>query len=120
MVFTQMTRHSPDNVPWDTLLNQEVKKAVEQHVSLTHNLDKNDPKKITVSTPNRGSSAFCRVLEKDPTSERIIHDVRKVFESLESFCKANGKKVQGVGNSNYGGHIKVPEKLKKSNNPLAR
>jgi hypothetical protein len=47
-----------------------------------------------------------------------MHHVRKVFESLEIVCKANGKKVQGVGNSNYGRrHIKMPAKLKKGNNP---
>jgi hypothetical protein len=117
----QPVGNSPENMPWDTLLNQDVKKAVKHHVNLTHDLHEDDPKKFTISTPNRGSSAFCRVLENIPTSKRIIHDVRKVFESLEIVRNADGKKVQGVGNSNYGRrHIKVRPKLKKSNNPTGK
>ena len=111
--------NSPENMPWDTSLNQDVKKAVEHHVNLTHELEENDPKKFSISTPNRGSSAFLRVLEEIPTSKRIIHDVKKVLVSLEIVRKARGRKVQGVGNSNYGKrHIK--SKLKKSNNPTGK
>jgi hypothetical protein len=32
-------RNSPDNMPWETWLNQDVKKKVEHHLNLTHDLN---------------------------------------------------------------------------------
>jgi hypothetical protein len=54
----QPVRNSPENMPWDTSLNQDVKAGVEKHVAMTHDLDKSDPRKFSLSTPQRGSSAF--------------------------------------------------------------
>jgi hypothetical protein len=69
---------------------------------MTHDLEEGDPQKFSISTPQRGSSAFMRVLESVPSSERIIHEVKNVFKSLEIVRKEKGVKVDGVGNSNAG------------------
>jgi hypothetical protein len=100
-------------MPWDTSLNQNVKAGVERHVAMTHDLEEGDPRKFSISTPQRGSSAFTRVLESVPSSERIIHDVRNVFTSLEIVRKAKGIKVDGVGNANAGVRY-LPVLIKKS------
>jgi hypothetical protein len=50
--------NSPENMPWDTSLNQDVKAGVEKHAAMTHDLDKSNPRKFSLSTPQRGSSAF--------------------------------------------------------------
>jgi hypothetical protein len=89
-------------MPCDTSLNQDVKAGVEKHVAMTHDLEQLDPRKFSLSTPQRGTFAFMQVLESVPSSERIIHNVRNVFKSLAIVCKANGTKVDGVGNKNVG------------------
>jgi hypothetical protein len=90
-------------MPWDTSLNQDVKAGVEkQHVAMTHDLDKSDPRKFSLSTPQRGSSAFIGVLESVPSSEGIIHDIKNIFKSLKIVCKGKCTKVDGVGNANVG------------------
>jgi hypothetical protein len=50
--------NSSENLRWDTFLNQDVKAGVEKHVTMTHDLNESDPRKFSLSTPQRGSSAF--------------------------------------------------------------
>ena len=98
----QPVGNSPENMPWDTSLNQDLHKCVERHISLTYELSVDDKRKFDMSTPVRGAMAYKRILEYVPTSERICHDVNKVFESVDIVRKAGGKRCHGVGNSNYG------------------
>jgi hypothetical protein len=103
--------NSPENMPWDSSLNQDVHAAVQRHVLLTLSLGVDDKRKFDMSTPKRGSSAYHRILEVVPSSERIIHDVNKVFESMEIVRLALGVHCPGVGSRNYGvRHIKVEKK----------
>jgi hypothetical protein len=94
--------NSPENMPWDSSLNQDVYAAVQRHVLLTLKLAVDDKQKFDLSTPKRGSSAYHRILEVVPSSERIIHDIDKVFESMLIVQKARGVHCHGVGSRNYG------------------
>jgi hypothetical protein len=55
-------------------------------MAATMRLDDDDPRKFSMSTLKRGSSAYLRV--NDPidgiasTSERIIQDINRVFDSM--------------------------------------
>jgi hypothetical protein len=103
--------NSPENMPWDSSLNEDVHAAVQRHVLLTLSLGVDDKRKFDMSTPKRGSSAYHRILEMVPCSERITHDVNKVFESMEIVRLALGVHCPGVGSRNYGvRHIKVEKK----------
>ena len=103
--------NSPENMPWDSSLNQDVHAAVQRHVLLTLKLAVDDKRKFDLSTPKRGSSAYHRILEVVPGSRRIIHDVDKVFESMEIVRLALGVHCPGVGSRNYGiRHIPVVKK----------
>jgi hypothetical protein len=100
--FMKPVGNSPEMMPWDTSLNQDVKCAVDRHVMSTADFLEDDPLKFSLSTPKRGARAFMRVLEGVPSSERIIHDVTKVIESMVIVQSKSGVLVQGVGNRNSG------------------
>jgi hypothetical protein len=98
-------------MPWDSSLNQDVHAAVQRHVLLTLSLAVDDKHKFDLSTPNRGSSAYHRILEVVPSSNRIIHDIDKVFESMQIVWLARGVHCPGVGSRNYGlRHVQVEKK----------
>ena len=91
---------SPENMPRDPSLKQDLHKCVQRHISMMHELSVEDGRKFDVSTPDCGAKARTRILEHVPTSERAHQDVNKVFESLDIARKAGGVRCQGVGNSN--------------------
>ena len=99
--FHRPCGNSPENMPWDTLLNNDVHKAVERQVVLTLELHKDCQRKFDMSTPGRGASAYLRVLEQVPCSQRIIKDVKNVLVSLEVVREAEGILVASLG-KNYG------------------
>jgi hypothetical protein len=94
--------NSPENMPWDSSLNQDVHAAVQRHILLTLKLAVTDIRKFDLSTPKRGSSAYHRILQVVPSSEQIIHDVDKVFNSMLIVKCALGMHCPGVGSRNYG------------------
>jgi hypothetical protein len=47
--------NSPEMMPWDTSLNQDVKCAVDRHVMNTADFSEDDPLKFSLSTPKRGA-----------------------------------------------------------------
>jgi predicted flap endonuclease-1-like 5' DNA nuclease len=92
--------NSPEMMPWDCSLNKDLKDAVMQHMCYTCHLPEEDKRKFSLSTPKRGSWAFRRILEHEdgsPSSERILQDVRKVFQSMERIRKAKGSLIPGIG-----------------------
>jgi hypothetical protein len=92
--------NSPEMMPWDCSLNKDLKDAVMRHVCYTCNLPEDDERKFSLSTPKRGSWAFRRILEHEdgaPSSERILQDIAKVFESMEKIREAKGALIAGIG-----------------------
>jgi hypothetical protein len=91
---------SPEMMPWDTNLNQDIHLSVMIHCLLTDMLPKDDAKKFSVATPKLGTNAYLRVLKGSPSSKRIIQDVNKVLESMKAIYDAKGCLVEGLGDRN--------------------
>jgi hypothetical protein len=105
-------------MPLDTSLNNNIHQKVEEHVLMTLEMDTTNAEKFDLSTPAKGWSAYRRVLETCPTSERIVQDVLKVLRSLEIVRKKKGVRCAGVGNTNYGRRREVVlEKQSGGKNP---
>ena len=93
--------NSPEFMPWDCSLKNDLKLSCDHHVIFTNNLTDTDPKKISMSSPKRGAQCLMRLLYPDsgvfPSSTRIIKDVRKVFLIMEAVRMADGVSIKGVG-----------------------
>jgi predicted flap endonuclease-1-like 5' DNA nuclease len=92
--------NSPEMMPWDCSLNKDIKDAVMRHVCYTCHLPEDDVRKFSLSTPKRGSWAFRRILEHEdgsPSSQRILQDIAKVFNSMEKIRQAKGALIAGIG-----------------------
>ena len=95
--------NSPELMPWDCHLNQDVHLAHDHHVIITRHLSEDDPLKFSGSSPNRIAKSYTRLLAPDesgiaPTSERIIHDIKEVVSSLKAIYNAKGVIIEGLGN----------------------
>jgi hypothetical protein len=53
--FCKPVGNSPEMMPWNTSLNQDVKCAVDRHVMNTADSEEDDPLKFSLSTPKRGA-----------------------------------------------------------------
>lgn len=71
--------NSHEMMSLDTLLNKYHDDGVRLHMSVTSHLDENNPKKFTMSTPKRGSSAYLRVWEVVPSLHHIVEDTNKLL-----------------------------------------
>jgi hypothetical protein len=94
--------NSPEMMPWDTLLNQDVHFCVDRHVVATNDYPAKETRKFDLSTPKHAAWAYHRILKICLPSPRIIHDVLGVLKSMEIVWKGKGIKVDGIGNTNYG------------------
>ena len=92
---------------WDCSLNQDVHISADLHVTMTNHMVKDEDgrfpeDKFDFSTPNHRAHAYCLILHLEtgdvPSSESIIWDVNKVFESMEMVQKSEGIKIDGIGN----------------------
>jgi hypothetical protein len=92
--------YSPEMMPWDTNLNQDLHLSVMIHSLLTDVLPKEDAKKFSMATPKLGTNAYLRVLKGSPSSKRIIQDCNKVLESMKEIYDAKGCLVEGLGDRN--------------------
>ena len=90
--------NSPEMMPMDNTLNKDHDDEVRFHISLTSHLKEDDPKKFTLSTPKRGSSAYHRVWEQVPSSKRIIEDTNKFLHAIKVISQHEGVVVPGLGN----------------------
>ena len=77
-------------MPKDNSLNKDVDDEVRFHIVLTNHLKNDDPKKFTLSTPKRGSSAYFRVWEQVPCLNCIMQDTNKFLKALTDISNAEG------------------------------
>lgn len=86
--------NSPEFMPLDTHLNQDLHTSHDLHVTITQALPDNDHRKFDGSTPNRLSDSYRRLFHPDtgvaPTPNRIMQDVTRVLRSLEMVLNADG------------------------------
>ena len=96
--------NSPEFMPLDTTLNQDIHMNVRTQVSATHFLPKDHKNKFSLATPKTIEHAYGRVHCPNygdkhsaiPTSKRIVQDINKVFFSLLTVMKAKGRIVPGL------------------------
>ena len=86
--------NSPEFMPLDTHLNQDLHSSHDLHVTLTQDLPDDNDKKFDGSTPKRLSQSNHKLFHPQtgvaPSSSRIQQDVSRVLESLEAVLAANG------------------------------
>ena len=106
--------NSPEMNPLDNSLFRDFRLNLSLNVAASWFLEKNDPKKFSLATPNDISKAFVRLWDPthgtSPTSTRIMQDVHRIPKSLFKIAELNGKIVPGLANRN--GHRK--EKTEKT------
>ena len=86
--------NSPEFMPLDTHLNQDLHSSHDFHVTLTQDLPDDNDKKFDGSTPKRLSQSYHKLFHPQtgvaPSSIRIQQDVSRVLQSLESVLAADG------------------------------
>ena len=82
--------NSPEFMPWDSHLNQDLHASHDHHVTLTRHLKDDDPRKFCGSTPKRMSSSYNRLLQIVPTPNRILEDCARVLDAFEAVFKNKG------------------------------
>ena len=82
--------NSPEFMPWDSHLNQDVHASHDHHVTLTRHLKDTDPRKFDGSTPKRMSASYHRLLTMVPTPNRVLEDCSRVLDSFEAVYNRKG------------------------------
>jgi len=110
--------NSPEVMPLDNRLNQDLHQQTTNHIVLTQCLDDGDEIKFSMKSPVIGLKTYERIWEYVPSSSRIIEDVDGCFVSMRRIVEAKGVLIDGIprsGNrfSAAGGHGgKREEKVK--------
>ena len=99
--------NSPELMPLDCSLFNDVNQSVNYHINITRNLSEEDDKKFSMSSMKRGVSAYLRILEPTidpnagcPSSKRICEDCSKWTVHLSIIKDHNGCAVPGLGDQN--------------------
>ena len=112
--------NSPEFMPLDTTLNEDIHSAVRMQVSATYFLPNDRPLKFSLATPATIEDAYGRVhcpnygrkLSQIPSSTRITQDINKVFFALLTVMEAKGKVVPGLA-SRHGHRAYLTEVARK-------
>jgi hypothetical protein len=88
---------TPEAMPLDNNLNQDLHMDVNRNVAATFWLEEDDNNKFSLSTPNRATSAYLRVWETvGPSPKRIIEDILKIIPSWLDIRENSGSYVGKV------------------------
>ena len=78
--------NSPEFMPLDTHLNQDLHSSHDYHATVIQHLEDDDRRKFHGSTRKQMSDSYHRLFHPDtgvaPSSDRIMEDVSRVFHSL--------------------------------------
>ena len=95
--------NSPEYMPLDTHLNQDIHTSHDYHVTVTSTIAETDQRKFSGSTPKRLANSYIRLTDPTtgvvPTPNRIIQDVERVLVSLEKVRNAKGCIIDENGRS---------------------
>ena len=85
-------------------LNKGLHKAVDFHVRYTHSQHKLDPKRFSIATPKKGTSAYLSIFDTidgvAPSIEKIIYDTYDLLTSIKYIVEAEGCIIPDVKNVN--------------------
>ena len=84
---------TPEYMPLDSNLFSDLEKMVRWNVAATNELPRGHPDKFDLTTPTSAWSAVSRTWIHAPTSDRIVEDINRVFNSIEEVIKARGGPV---------------------------
>lgn len=89
----KLTGDTPEFMPLDANLFSDLETAVMWNVAGTRSLPREDPDRFCLATPHDCWSAVTRTWEHAPTSKRIVEDIQRVFESIDTVVEHEGKAV---------------------------
>jgi hypothetical protein len=102
--------NSPEMMPWDCSLNNDLVKALMQHMSISSFTSSDEDKKFKLTTSKDVRQAHQKIMawggEVDktwlglyvPGPEQIKGDITKVFDSMQQIVIAGGYLVEKLGN----------------------
>jgi hypothetical protein len=102
--------NSPEMMPWDCSLNNDLVEAVMRHVSVCSFASRDEVQKFKLTSPKDVTEAYQKLMawggEEDgmrrglyvPGPERIKGDITKVFSSMHEIVIAGGSLVEKLGN----------------------
>jgi hypothetical protein len=89
---------SPELCPLDNYLFSDLERSINFHVALSSFIDNNeDDRCFHLGTPAQVESTMFRCWEIEPTSERIIQDIKSYIQNVQSVINANGTIVKNEG-----------------------
>ena len=81
---------SPEFMPCDRHLFNDLKLACKRNVSMTRNLPDEDSRKFWFNTPKRAFRSLAKSWQHSPTPERIVEDIFEFFESIDAVVESGG------------------------------
>ena len=93
--------NTPELMPLDQSLNQDVHLCALRHVTYTRGLPRTDPRCFSIDTPKQAFRTYSRVWQEWPPSNRIIEDVYRVVQSLKAIYEKKGGVIAKVPRSGH-------------------
>jgi hypothetical protein len=89
------TGNNPELMPFDNSLNEDIHQCVQGHCALTNDFEDDEERKFSMTTPNRGTSAYISLSDTDlggscPSLKQIVEDVEKFFRSMAIYHDNKG------------------------------
>ena len=84
---------TPEYMPLDSNLFSDLECCVRWNVAGTRFLPRDHPDKFSLATPHKAWSTLTRTWEHAPSSERIVHDIMRVFISIDQVVEHEGEAV---------------------------
>ena len=95
--------NSPESMPPDSSLNNDVQSRYLHHCTVTSHLNDNDIRKHSVKTPRSIETGITRIWEHQsgpPNRQCIFHDCLHVITAMKKVYDAKGSIVEGLSNRN--------------------
>ena len=110
--------NTPEIMPWDLRLNNDVHQSHDDHIQLTSDLPEDHPLKFSGSTAQRMSSSYCRLLDRSkggciPTKARVLQDINRIPTSMQRILDAKGTLIEDTSNNRGRRHVQRGEKQRR-------
>ena len=80
-------------MPLDSNLFSDLETAVTWNVAATRSLPRDDPDRFCLATPADCWRAVTHTWEHAPSSDHIVNDIERVFDSIDAVVEARGTAV---------------------------